>query len=222
MITEQTTPNAQQQQHVIAMGPYRVSEDPPHYLSAVDFNDVPEMVRVLNINKDVHNGTATFHYPYLESHAQARIARAMSNRTDKGYNSHWAMRISPDGPIMGWIHAYFNPTVQEFHPVTGRPLVIADMGYWVSPEYVGKGYASRSTRFVVHEILFKEFECDIVRSEAYPHNVGSRKAMQAAGMEQEYESKTVFIPKFQENRIVCGYAVHRDESTKIVVSNPDS
>ncbi|CAO3574415.1 unnamed protein product [Mortierella alpina] len=197
-----------------AMGPYLLCEDPPHYLSAVGFEDIPEMVRVLNLDKNIYNGTASFEYPYLESHAQARVARAVNYTTTLGYNTHWVMRTSPNGLLMGWIHSYMPPAGDEVHPETGRALKIGEIGYWVSPEYLGKGYASRSARFVVQEILFKEFNCDIVRAEAYTHNAGSRKVLESAGMECEVEAKTVFIPKLQEQRVICCYAAHQDDSTK--------
>ncbi|KAF9107768.1 hypothetical protein BGX27_008615 [Mortierella sp. AM989] len=205
-------------ENATAMGPYLVSENPPHYLSAVELSDIPEMIRVININKDIYNGTASFEYPYTEAHAQARISRAIGYTTDLGYNTHWAMRTSQEGPLMGWVHVYFNPNTDELHPETGKPLKIAEIGYWVSPEYVGKGYAARSARFVTHEIMFKEFGCDIVRAEAYVDNKASRMIMERSGMICEIEATTAFIPKLQEERVVCCYAVHRNESTRSVKS----
>lgn len=204
---EQSTPKA--------AGPYLVCENPPHYLSAIDLKDIPEMVRVLNINKDIYEGTASFQYPYLESHALARITRAHKTRAEVGFNTHWAMRTSPDGPIMGWIHLYFNPEIKRVHPTTGKPLMVCDIGYWVSPEYMRQGYASRSAQFVTHEICFKELGCDIVRAEAYIHNGASRRTMEHCGMECEVEEQQAFIPKHQETRVICCYAVHRDNSTKV-------
>ncbi|KAG0199754.1 hypothetical protein BGX28_007016 [Mortierella sp. GBA30] len=197
------------------MGPYFVCENPPHYLSAVDFSDIPEMVRVLNIDKEVYNGTASFQYPYLESHAHARIARADGYIKTRGYNTHWAMRTSPKGPLMGWIHTHFD---EDIHPRTGRTLKVGHIGYWVSPEHVGKGYASRSAQFLVNELMFKEFDCDIVRAEAYVYNRPSRKVLESTGMKCEVEERTVLIPKLQEQKIICCYAIHKDESTKSVVS----
>ncbi|KAF9274412.1 hypothetical protein BGZ68_000697 [Mortierella alpina] len=201
-----------------AMGPYLVCENPPHYLSAVGFEDIPEILRVANLDKNIYYGTASWQYPFLEEHAHVRVSRAVGYTTTKGYNTHWAMRTSPEGPLVGWIHAYLRPEGEEAHPETGRVLKIAEIGYWVSPEYVGQGYASRSARFVVQEIMLKEFNCDIVRAEAYAYNIGSRKAMEYAGMECEVEAKTIFSPKLQEEKVVCFYAVHKDDSTKNVRS----
>ncbi|KAF9435629.1 hypothetical protein BGZ76_005860 [Entomortierella beljakovae] len=197
-----------------SMGPYKVSEDPPHYLSAVDFSDTEEMIRVINIDKSIFNGTATFQFPYLKEHADARIARAVDHILNQGINTHWAMRTSPDGPLIGWVHVYFLPDITEKHPETGKTLKIAEIGYWVSPEYSGKGYASRSARFITHEVLFKEHGCDVVRADALLENKSSRKVMESYGMQCEVESRYQYIPKHKENRLVCGYAIHQSESTK--------
>ncbi|KAF8961337.1 hypothetical protein BGZ46_001368, partial [Entomortierella lignicola] len=214
MQSQQDTPFIREK--AMAMGPYLVSEIPPHYLSAVELTDIPEMVRVLNINKDVYYGTASFEHPYTEAFAHARISRAIGYTTNKGYNTHWAMRLSPDGPLIGWIHMYLIPDMKEVHPDTGEPVKIAEIGYWVSPEYVGKGYASRSAQFIVHEIMFREFGCDIVRATAQVDNKASRAIMESTGMTCELESKSVFYPKFQEQRATCYYAIHRNESTKFI------
>ncbi|KAG0203600.1 hypothetical protein BGX33_009022 [Mortierella sp. NVP41] len=200
-------------------GPYKINENPPHYISAIELEDIPEMVRILNINKDIYNGTATFQYPYLESHAWNRIESCFSRNNEDGYTTCWAMRTSPQGPLMGWLHAYFQPAGTRAHPETGRDLKIGVVGYWVSPEYAGKGYASRAARWVVQENLFQERRCDIVRAEAYSNNTPSRKAMEAAGMRCEVDKWTAFIPKLQTERVICCYAAHRDESTHSIVTD---
>ncbi|GJJ68491.1 hypothetical protein EMPS_00837 [Entomortierella parvispora] len=199
-----------------AMGPYMVSSDPPHYLSTVKMSDIPEMVRVLNLSKDIYDGTASFQYPYLESHAEVRVRRALGYH-EKGFNTHWAMRTSPDGPLIGWIHAYFEPDVKDLHPETGKPVKLADIGYWVSPEYTRQGYSSRSAWFVVHEILFKEFKVDVVRGSAYIENMASRKILESSGMSCEVEQRADFIPKLQQHRQVCEYSIHRAQCTKHIL-----
>jgi RimJ/RimL family protein N-acetyltransferase len=206
------TTSTEQEHPPKAMGPYLVSEDPPHYLSAVEFSDLPEMVRVLNINKDIFEGTASFEYPYLESHGQARISRAHANTARLGFSTHWAMRTSPTGPLMGWIHVYA-PEI-KVDPTSGQSLRVGHLGYWVSPEYMRQGYASRSAYFVIHEILFKELGFDLIHAEAYTDNKASRKTMEFCGMQCEVESRTVFMDKHQENRVICCYVIHRDNSTK--------
>ncbi|KAF9900504.1 hypothetical protein EC991_007224 [Linnemannia zychae] len=194
-------------------GPYLLSTDPPHYITPVELSDIPEVVRVLNINKDVYYGTGSFEYPHLECHARTRIETRIRSNNETGYTNTWAMRTAPDGPLIGWIHAHFMPPGTATHPETGRDLKIGVIGYWVSPEHICRGYGSRSARFIVHETLFKERDCDIVRAVAYKDNTASRRVLEGAGMRCEVEEKVTFVPKLKKEMIDYCYAAHRDDST---------
>ncbi|KAG0223987.1 hypothetical protein BGW42_005421 [Actinomortierella wolfii] len=206
---------SQDMTHIKHIGPYCVSQDPPFYLTSVHLSDVPEMVRVLNINKDIYNGTASFQFPYLEEHAIARIKRALGYHTSHGRNTHWAMRTSPDGPLMGWLHVFFEePEEHEVHPISGRPLVVAEYGYWVSPEHTGKGHAVRAAQFFIEHIIAKETDVDILRAESYMENTASRKVMQRSGMTLEKECSDVYISKLKQIRQIATYAWHRDPCTQ--------
>ncbi|KAI7822680.1 acyl-CoA N-acyltransferase [Gamsiella multidivaricata] len=212
------------------MGPYTLSEEPTGlYMTAVEFSDIPEMVRLLNINQDVYNGSALFQYPYLDTHARDRIQRAHDILTRTGINTHFALRLSPttSSPLIGWAHLHFehyNPPqhLPPVHPETGRPLRVAEIGYWLSPEHTGRGYAAKMARYLVHEIAFGEesnegMGCDIVRAVSYVENMASRKVAERAGMELELETRAIWIPKLQTMRNVCCYAVHKDPATKSIV-----
>lgn len=199
-------------------GSYLLSKDPPHYITPVELSDIPEVVRVLNINKDVYYGTGSFEYPHLESHARTRIETRIRGNNETGYTTCWAMRTSPEGALVGWIHAHFLPPGTATHPETGKDLRIGVIGYWVSPEHVCRGYGSRSARFIVHEILFKERGCDIVRAVAYRDNIPSRRVLMAAGMRCEVEEKVTFSKKLGKEMVDSCYAVHRDDSTLSVLS----
>ncbi|KAF9896237.1 hypothetical protein BX616_007848 [Lobosporangium transversale] len=205
----------------LCMGPYTIAKDPPLYLSAVEFSDMPEMVRILNLNRDVYNGSALFQYPYLESHARERIQLAYDHIAATGINTHWAMRLSPSGPLIGWAHLHFehydDKHPQPVHPTTGKPLKVADIGYWLSPEHTGKGYAAKVGKFLVQEIAQKEMDCDIVRAVSYVENLPSRKVAEKAGMTIELEKKSILIPKLGVFRDVCCYASHRDEATRGII-----
>ncbi|KAF9917955.1 hypothetical protein FBU30_000427 [Linnemannia zychae] len=199
-------------------GPYLLSTDPPHYITPVELDDVPEVVRVININTDIYYGTGSFEYPHLDSHARNRIEARIKGNNETGYTTCWAMRTSPDGLLIGWIHAHFLPPGTETHPDTGKDLKVGVIGYWVSPEYVRRGYGSRSARFITHEILFKERDCDIVRAVAHKDNIASRRVLEAAGMRCEVEDKVVFVPKLGKEMLDYCYAAHRDSSTLSVLT----
>ncbi|KAF9081123.1 hypothetical protein BGX29_009788 [Mortierella sp. GBA35] len=223
-MTATSTPQAQatySRESAKCMGPYTVSADPALYMSAVEFSDIPEMVRILNINKDVYNGSALFQYPYLESHARDRIQAAHDTVSAIGINTHWAMRTTPQGPLIGWAHLHFDHYDEKYpqplHPVTGRALKVSDIGYWLSPEQTGKGFAARVGRFLVERIALEEMGCDIVRAVSYVENTPSRKVAERSGMELELASKSILIPKLGVMRDICTYAVHKDPATKGIV-----
>ncbi|KAF9350684.1 hypothetical protein BGX26_011195 [Mortierella sp. AD094] len=209
------------------MGPYKVSKEgsPDLYLSAVEFSDIPEMVRLLNINQDVYNGSALFQYPYLESHARDRIQKAHDTIISTGVNTHWALRLESQStsPLIGWAHLHFEHYDESkghlppIHPETGRQLKVAEIGYWLSPEQTGKGYAARMATFLVKEIVLKELDCDIVRAVSYVENMGSRKVAERSGMILELDRKAILIPKLGVERDICTYALHRDDATRGIV-----
>ncbi|KAG0055471.1 hypothetical protein BGZ83_008476 [Gryganskiella cystojenkinii] len=199
------------------MGPFEIpgrgDHTSPLYLSAVTPDDIPEMIRVLNLDTAVYLNTGSFQYPYLESHAIQRMDNVYKWRAEFGFNNRWAMRTSPEGPLVGWIHCFPVPNVPYVHPTESRPVKIVELGYWVSLEYRNKGFGSRSTKFVVDEIIFKRLNGDIARAIAYTDNVGSQKVLMAAGMRVELASKKMFVEKLQMERESVHYAVHRDHTT---------
>lgn len=100
-----TTP--QETEDIKGMRTYLVCENPPHYLTPANDSDVSEIVRVLSINKDVYYGTATFQFPFLESHALKRLEMVNRYRESLKFNSHFAVRTSPTGPLIGWSSSTF-------------------------------------------------------------------------------------------------------------------
>ncbi|KAG0044261.1 hypothetical protein BGZ83_010493 [Gryganskiella cystojenkinii] len=224
MTQETTAAHKYTRETAKCLGPYCVSaSNPALYMSAVEYSDLPEMVRILNLNQDVYNGSALFLYPFLESHGQEKIQKAHEHIHQEGINTHWAMRESPssDSPLIGWAHLHFEHYDEKYpqpiHPVTGKPLVVADIGYWLSPEHTGKGLAARVGRYLVEEIAFKDMGCDIVRAVSYTENWPSRKVAERAGMKLELESKSILIPKLGVFRDICTYASHKDEATRHIV-----
>lgn len=95
--------------------------------------------------------------------------------------------------------------------------MVADIGYWLSPEHTGKGLAARVGRFLVEEIAIKDMGCDIVRAVSYVENWPSRKVAERSGMELELASKSILIPKLGVMRDICTYAVHKDPATKSII-----
>ncbi|KAF9970597.1 hypothetical protein BGZ73_006663 [Actinomortierella ambigua] len=193
------------------MGPYTVCQDPQLYLSAFTKEDLPEMARVANLDQAIYEGTGTFRYPFLDSHAEQRLAGAEGYRAQRGYNGQWAMRTSPDGPLIGWISVYeFAEADWVKHPETGKALKTAEVGYWISPEHTGKGYTSRALHFLKEEIVVKELGVELFLADAFVWNRASRRVLEKIGMSVSVASRQVFITKFNEEREVVRYAWYAD------------
>ncbi|KAG0252657.1 hypothetical protein DFQ27_007930 [Actinomortierella ambigua] len=193
------------------MGPYMVSQEPPLYLSGITKEDLPEMVRVANLDQAIFNGTGTFLYPFLDSHAEQRLAGAERYRANRGYNGQWAMRTRPDGPLIGWISVYeFEEADWAKHPVTGRALKTVETGYWMSSEYAGQGLTSRAMLFIKEEIVVKELQAELFTADAYVWNRASQRVLEKIGMSVSVANKKVFIPKFGEEREVVTYVWYAD------------
>ncbi|GJJ69886.1 hypothetical protein EMPS_02235 [Entomortierella parvispora] len=182
------------------MGPYFVSQEPPLFLSAVLHSDIPEMVRILNLDDSVFRNSSYFKFPYPEDLARTHVARADRVIESQGVNAHWAMRTSPDGKIMGWLSLHpikpKPPTATEAttaaavgatsenalsHPLVPK-VKEGRTGYWVSPEYRNQGYARRALAYLLNEIAAKEQGFDLVRADAYAENLASQRVMERAGM----------------------------------------
>ncbi|KAG0261926.1 hypothetical protein DFQ27_002698 [Actinomortierella ambigua] len=131
------------------------------------------MVRVLNINQEVYNGTAAWEYPYKGEHARFRITRALAYHSDKGINTHWAMREHVDGPLIGLIAVYEPPEEQG----------TVYLSYWISPEHSGKGHTSRAAAFVKDEIAIKGMGAKVFIASAFTWNMASRRILEKLRME---------------------------------------
>ncbi|KAG0053162.1 hypothetical protein BGZ83_001572 [Gryganskiella cystojenkinii] len=188
------------------MGPYLVCENPPHYLSAVEETDIPEMVRILNLDDSIFRASSAFLFPYTEENAKRAIDRAYRVVEKRGINTHWAVRTSPQGKIMGWMHIHTHggePQKPESSTImtTTASLTVREgrSGYWISPEHRAQGYGARSLKFLLNEIAAKEpHGYDLVKCEAFVENMASQKVMERAGMILEHTDLVVDVDAYGE------------------------
>ncbi|KAG0198573.1 hypothetical protein BGX28_007979 [Mortierella sp. GBA30] len=83
------------------MGPYQAAE--LIWLTPVWPTDAAEIYRVLNIDDSVANGlhSASMVYPFSEEGAKSFTVRQQAKRVQDGVCTSWAIRTSPDGPMIG-------------------------------------------------------------------------------------------------------------------------
>jgi RimJ/RimL family protein N-acetyltransferase len=83
-----------------------------------------------------------------------------------------AIRVEED--IVGWAGTFL-------HDSRAR---VADVGYYVLPEYWGNGYASEATRLLV-TFAFEELNARRIEASVQADNPGSRRVLEKLGFQQE-------------------------------------
>ncbi|KAG0084215.1 hypothetical protein BGZ92_010096 [Podila epicladia] len=193
------------------MGPYKVAED--LYLSAFDPQDTPEMHRVLNINNTIALGmyseSLTFPQPLEE--AQAFTQYLLAQRTECGFVDTWAIRPSPSGPVIGLLYLGDLDHEEDGLPICYRPpsagsnaggeqggnlMRCGVLGFWLSPEFAGKGVMTRVVTYALRELAGPVFSHERVHGMAWEENTPSNRVMERAGMVRS-PSYPLYVPKFK-------------------------
>ncbi|KAG0003895.1 hypothetical protein BGZ79_010891 [Entomortierella chlamydospora] len=213
---------------VRCMGPYQVSES--IWLTSVWLSDAPELFRVLNINKDISEGlhSSNMTFPFPEANAVRFTERHLQRRNEAGVVTSWAIRTSIAGPIIGLFamdsfdhgdvgHCYRDNIQQTHNHVEDQSPRCADtiqagtlncggLGYWISPEYAGKGIMSQVVSYGVNHLARKEFGYDRIHGEAWMENKGSQRVMENTGMRRTV-GVPCFVPKFSAVRDIAHYII---------------
>lgn len=82
--------------------------------------------------------------------------------------------IRAEGDIVGWAGTFLQDSRAR----------VADVGYYVLPEYWGNGYASETTRLLV-TFAFEELNARRVEASVQADNPGSRRVLEKLDFQQE-------------------------------------
>ncbi|KAF9435068.1 hypothetical protein BGZ76_006946 [Entomortierella beljakovae] len=196
------------------MGPFQVSES--IYLTPVWETDVQELYRILNINKDVADGlySPNMVFPFPMTNAVSFVERHKNNRLNNEDITSWAIRQSVDGPIIGIVgldemeHGDLGLCYKEQSggdiQKEQELMSCCSIGYWISPEYEGKGIMTRVVMYAADHLAPKELGYERVHAEAWEENKASAKVMQKAGM-RPARGIPVFVPKFKSMKNIIHY-----------------
>ncbi|KAF9111534.1 hypothetical protein BGX27_004792 [Mortierella sp. AM989] len=208
------------------MEPYQVSES--IWLTPVWPSDASELFRILNINEHISEGlySISMRFPFPEDAAISFTKRHQEKRIAAGAVTSWAIRTSVDGPMIGLfamdpfdhgdemgpcysnVEQKYNSTQELDSMVTearqAQILSCGGLGYWISPEHVGKGIMSQVVSYGLKHLARKEFGYDRVHGEAWIENRASQRVMEHAGM---YRTVGVpcFVPKFNVTKDIAHY-----------------
>ncbi|KAF9198237.1 hypothetical protein BGZ49_001011 [Haplosporangium sp. Z 27] len=210
------------------MGPYQVSES--IWLTPVWLSDASEIFRVLNIDRTISEGlySAKVVYPFPEASAKSFAERHLQKRNETGIVTSWAIRPSIDGPMIGLFAmdefdhgemgpCFRNSTGQDQDKIDHREpedsnarnletLNCGGVGYWMSPEYSGKGIMSQVLSYGLNKLARSEFGYDRVHSEAWIENKASQRVMEHAGMRRTV-GVPCFVPKFNVTKDIAHYII---------------
>ena len=152
---------------------------PKFKLREMRMGDAKYIAKYLN-NWNVLQYLSALPFPYEEKHAREYIEK-MKKSLKKKDSADFVLFITVDDKPIGAIGAH---KIESGHK--------AEMGYWLSEEYWGKGIMSKAVKDFL-SIIFKKFDLKRVYARAYSSNKGSMRVMEKVGMKFEgIEKKGAF------------------------------
>lgn len=207
------------------MGPYKVAE--AIYLSPFSPSDTTELHRILNITNAVSLGLygENMTFPFPLENAQAFTQWHLDRRTERRFVDCWAIRPSPEGPVIGLIGVNDFGHVEDGMDIcyktastglsdqTGEeaevPMRCGKFGYWLSPEVTGQGIMTRVLDYVLRQLARQAIGLERVHGKAWEDNVASCRVMERVGMTRE-KSFPWYVPKFKETKMCAHYVLDLD------------
>jgi ribosomal-protein-alanine N-acetyltransferase len=129
-------------------------------------------LRHLNASPLINHYLSSIPYPYTEADADAWLEEVMARRYAGCKEADWTIRLASGEPVGEcWL----------LHIHRGNR---AEIGYWVAPEFWGRGVAARAVRAVsLH--AFRDFDCWKVMATIRDGNEPSRRVLEKAGFAYE-------------------------------------
>ncbi|GJJ70275.1 hypothetical protein EMPS_02624 [Entomortierella parvispora] len=202
-------------------GPFRVSDS--IFLTVIEATDEEELYRILNINDTIANGlhSAKMVFPFPRDGATYFIQRQVSQRINKGIVHNWAIRPSIDGPMIGLVHLddfdhgdVLGPCFRDEEAGTtdsSNILRCGAFGYWLSPEWAGKGIMTNVIRYSLQHITRSLFGFERVHAEAWLDNTASIRVMEKAGM-CPARGVPCFVEKFNATKEIAHFIYDVEET----------
>jgi [ribosomal protein S5]-alanine N-acetyltransferase len=139
--------------------------------------DLGNLMKHANNFKIAKNMSNAFPYPYTEIFGRRYISKAITIKPTRTF------AISIEGEAVGSIGVY---------PQTDIHCRNAEMGYWLSEEYWGKGIMPEAIRQMV-DYGFKNLDIDRIFARPFGSNTISQRVLEKAGftLEAKFE-KTIY------------------------------
>ena len=163
-------------------------------LRSWQMSDLPSLVRHANEAEIAANMTDTFPHPYTIATGEAFLQRVSVDRPAR------VLAIVIDGEAVGSIGIF--PQQDIFRQN-------AELGYWLSHEFWGKGIMSEAVKQITR-YGFETFpELQRIFARPFGSNAASRKVLENAGFQLEAELKGTIIKNGRiEDEMI--YAIRRE------------
>lgn len=203
------------------IGPFRVSDS--IFLTVIETTDEEELYRVLNIDNTIANGlhSPKMVFPFPRDGATYFIKRQVALRINQGIVHNWAIRTSVDGPMIGLVYLddfdhgdELGPCFRDEGSASTDPtnvLRCGGFGYWLSPEWTGKGMMTSVIRYSLQHMARPLFGFERVHAEAWLENTASTRVMEKAGM-RPTRGLPCFVAKFNATKEIAHFIRDIDEA----------
>jgi RimJ/RimL family protein N-acetyltransferase len=132
-------------------------------------SDLDALVRHANNPKIAANLRDQFPHPYTRRDGVDYLDFVREQNPERSF------ALQYDGEAMGGIGFQIGVDIAR---------ISAEMGYWLSENYWGRGLASRAAQ-AVSEWAFSEYKLTRVFALVFSHNVASMRVLEKAGFERE-------------------------------------
>lgn len=159
--------------------------------------DAEAIAIAANNEKIAANLRNSFPYPYTIEDAKCYVNGCIA----RGENQQLTKAIATDGKAIGSIGIFIQDDIYKKS---------AELGYWLSEEYWGKGIMTEAIKQICRE-AFDKFDIIRIFAEPFAYNTGSRRVLEKAGF--TYEG-TMRNGVFKNGKIhsYCMYSLLREET----------
>lgn len=160
-------------------------------------DDAEAVALAANNQKIAENLRNAFPHPYTLEDAKWYVNDCIA----RGEERQITRAIVVNGVVVGSIGVFVQTDVYEKS---------AELGYWLSEEYWGKGIMTAAVRQICRE-AFERFDLLRIYAEPFAHNQGSRRVLEKAGFTCEGTMRNGVFKNGQVHSY-CMYALLRAES----------
>lgn len=159
-------------------------------------DDAEAVALAANNQKIAENLRNAFPYPYTLEDAKWYVNDCIARADERQITR----AIVVDGAVVGSIGVFVQTDVYEKS---------AELGYWLSEDYWGKGIMTAAVRQICRE-AFERFDLLRIYAEPFAHNQGSRRVLEKAGFTCEGTMRNGVFKNGQVHSY-CMYALLREE-----------